>query len=90
MRVALMCHDKPDHLEVRKANRDAHLAYIKDTGVVEMAGPLLNSDGVMSGSLIILDVTDMAAAQSWADNDPYKAAGLFASATITEWNKVIG
>jgi len=85
-----MCHDKPDHLEVRKSNRDAHLAYIKDTGVVEMAGPLLNADGMMCGSLIVLDVTDLAAAQSWADNDPYKAAGLFASTTLSEWNKVIG
>ena len=90
MRFALLCHDKPGHLEVRKANRDAHLAYIEKTGVVEMAGPLLDAEGQMSGSLIVLDVADQSAAQAWADADPYAAAGLFDSVTLSAWNKVIG
>lgn len=90
MRFALMCQDKPGHLEVRKANRDAHLAYIKNTAVVEMAGPLLNDNGDMAGSLIILEVNDLDAAQTWARNDPYNKVGLFASVTLSAWNKVIG
>lgn len=90
MRFALLCKDKPGHLDVRKSNRDAHLAYIKDTGVVEMAGPLLDAEGSMVGSLIVLDVTDLAAAQNWADNDPYAKAGLFDDVTLSAWNKVIG
>ncbi len=90
MRFALVCKDKPGHLETRKANRDAHLAYIKDTGVVEMAGPLLDDAGGMCGSLIVLDMADLAAAQNWADNDPYNKAGLFAEVTLSAWNKVIG
>ena len=56
MRFALICTDKADHLEVRKANRDAHLAHIASSGVVEMAGPFLNDKGEMSGSLVILEV----------------------------------
>lgn len=90
MLVALMAHDKPGALDVRKANRDAHLAYIRDTGVVAQAGPLLDGDGQMCGSLVILDVADMAAAQNWAAGDPYAKAGLFADVTLTQWNKVIG
>jgi uncharacterized protein YciI len=90
MRFALMCKDKPGHLDLRKSNRDAHLAYIKETGVVEMAGPLLDTGGAMTGSLIVLDVADLAAAQSWADNDPYAKAGLFEDVTLGAWNKVIG
>ena len=90
MRFALLCKDKPGHLEVRKSNRDAHLAYIKDTGVVEMAGPLLDGEGSMSGSLIVLEVEDLAAAQAWADADPYNKAGLFSDVTLSAWNKVIG
>lgn len=90
MLIALMAHDKDGALEVRKANREAHLAYIKDTGAVAQAGPLLNDAGEMCGSLIILDVADMAAAQAWADGDPYAKAGLFASVTLTQWNRVIG
>ena len=33
MRVALICIDKPEYLEVRKANREAHLAYIAASGL---------------------------------------------------------
>jgi hypothetical protein len=90
MRFALMTTDKAGALDVRLANRDAHLAYIKETGVVEQAGPCLDAERQMSGSLIILDVVDLAAAQAWADNDPYAKAGLFQSARLTEWKKVIG
>lgn len=90
MRFALLCKDKPGHLEVRSSNRDAHLAYIKETGVVEMAGPLLNEDGAMVGSLIVLEVADLAAAQNWADHDPYAQACLFDDVTLSAWNKVIG
>lgn len=90
MRVALMTKDKSGALQTRLDNRDAHLAYIKETCVVEMAGPFLDADGTMCGSLIVLDVSDMAAAQAWADNDPYNKAGLFASVELSEWKKVIG
>lgn len=90
MRVALLAHDKPDALAIRQANRAAHLDHIKSTGTVEMAGPLLDAAGQMCGSLIILEVADMAAAQAWADADPYAQAGLFATVTLSHWNKVIG
>ncbi len=89
MLIALIAKDKADHLETRKANRDAHLGYIKDTGVVSQAGPLLDETGQMCGSLVVLDVVDMAAAQSWAENDPYAKAGLFADVQLIAWNKVI-
>ena len=90
MRFALMAKDKPGSLDIRKANRDAHVAYLKSTDAVEMAGPFLDANGEMCGSLIILELPDMAAAEAWAANDPYKAADLFASVELTAWNKVIG
>ena len=64
MRIALITRDKPKHLQVRLDNREAHLAYIKETGVVEMAGPFLDDSGQMSGSLIILDVEDITVAEA--------------------------
>jgi uncharacterized protein len=90
MRVALICTDKADHLQIRLDNRAAHLAYIEATGVVEMAGPFLNPEGKMTGSLVILNVDSLADAQSWADSDPYAMAGLFSGVVISEWKKVIG
>ncbi|MBV7410962.1 YciI family protein [Maritimibacter sp. DP1N21-5] len=87
---ALICTDKPGALDIRKANRDAHLAYIADTGVVFQAGPFLNAEGDMSGSLVILNVEDRDAAQNWAENDPYAKAGLFDKVRIEAWKKVVG
>ena len=90
MLVALIAHDKPGALDLRMENRPAHVDYLKSSDAVAQAGPLLDADGGMMGSLIILDVADMATAQVWANNDPYAKAGLFASVTLTHWNQVIG
>ncbi len=90
MLVALIARDKPDHLQTRLDNRADHLAYIDRTGVVAQAGPLLDQDGAMVGSLIILDVKDMAAANDWAAADPYAKAGLFEAVELITWKKVIG
>ena len=54
------------------------------------AGALLDGDGEMCGSLLILDVADRAAADAWAADDPYAKAGLFSDVTIKPWNRVIG
>ncbi|WP_330449878.1 YciI family protein [Paracoccus marcusii] len=86
---AVICRDKPGALQVRLDTRDAHLAHIRDSGIVAMARPLME-DGQMCGSLVVLDTDDLDAAQAWAAADPYKAAGLFASVDVIAWNKVIG
>ncbi|MDJ1009419.1 MAG: YciI family protein [Paracoccaceae bacterium] len=90
MHVALIARDKPGALDVRKENREAHLAYGAASGKVAMAGPLLDENGEMCGSLIVLGVADMAEAEVWAANDPYALAGLFQSVELNEWKKVIG
>lgn len=90
MFYALMAWDKAGALDVRMENRPAHLAYLDSTGVVRQAGPFIDTDGKPCGSLIVLDVEDMAAAQSWAENDPYAKAGLFRDVQISAWKQVIG
>ncbi|WP_170335835.1 YciI family protein [Ruegeria arenilitoris] len=89
MLIALIARDKDGALQTRLDNRAAHLAYIEETGVVSQAGPLLDGEN-MIGSLIILDVEDMATAQEWAANDPYALAGLFSSVELIPWKRVIG
>lgn len=89
MLFAIICRDKPGHLQIRLDTRAAHLAYIEKTGIVKMAGPFLDG-GQMCGSLIIIEAEDLDAAEGWAAGDPYKAAGLFESVTVIEWKKVIG
>lgn len=90
MPYTLICFDKPGALEIRKANREAHLAYIAESGVVEQAGPFLDTDGQMIGSLVILSVETEAEAAAWAAGDPYAAADLFDSVQILSWKRVIG
>lgn len=87
---ALMAWDKEGALPIRMENRPDHLAYLDSTGVVQKAGPFLNEAGEPCGSLIILDVADLAAAQTWAENDPYAKAGLFRDVQITAWKQVLG
>ena len=89
MLYAVICKDKPGALQTRLDTRAAHLAYIETTGIVKMAGPFLEA-GQMCGSLVILDCESLDAAQAWAAGDPYAAAGLFDSVSVTEWKKVIG
>lgn len=86
---AVICRDKPGALQTRLDTREAHLGYVRDSGIVRMAGPLIE-DGQMCGSLLIVEADNLAAAQAWAAGDPYKAAGLFGSVEVIEWKKVIG
>jgi len=86
----MVCTDKPGALDLRKATREAHLAYVRDTGCVVQAGPLLDDAGEMAGSLIVLDLPDLTAALEWGEGDPYAKAGLFVDVRVQEWKKVIG
>jgi uncharacterized protein len=90
MLFALIARDKSGSIDTRLANRAAHLDYINQSGVVRQAGPLLDKDGGMIGSLLILEVEDQEAAMRWAAGDPYSKAGLFQDVEILPWKKVIG
>lgn len=90
MLYAIVCRDKPNSLELRLANREDHLAYAASTGIVTLGGPMIDEDGGMCGSLLVVEADNLAAAQSWSDNDPYAKAGLFQSVEITAWKRAIG
>ena len=90
MLVAFFAHDKPGALPIRQANRPAHVEYLRASDEVIQAGPLLNAEGEMAGSLVILDVPNMTAAENWAKNDPYAKADLFADTELVVWKRVIG
>ncbi len=90
MLFAVICRDKPGALKVRQDTRAAHLDYLKETGVVEMAGPFLSEEGEMCGTLLVLNLASLQAARDWAEADPYAKAGLFEEVTVIEWKKVIG
>ncbi len=86
---AVICTDKDGALEIRKANREKHLAYLEASPII-IAGPFQDEAESMIGSLIVLDVATRAEAENWAANDPYAKAGLFAKVRIEKFKKVIG
>ena len=90
MLYALLCNDKPDHLQVRLDTRAAHLDYLAGLGDrLKFAGPFLGDDAKPNGSLVVIEAGDLAAAKDIAANDPYAKAGLFASVDIRPWNWAI-
>ncbi len=91
MLFALICKDKPGHLQVRLDTRPEHVAFLNDLnakGALKFAGPFLDTDGKPDGSLVVIEAVDAAAAQALADADPYAKAGLFESVQIRPWNWV--
>jgi len=90
--MAYMVHatDRPGALDVRKANRDAHIEFLKATGSqLLLAGPLLSNDGEMAGSLLIVDFETADDVVHWLSGDPYSNAGLFDTVDITAFKPVI-
>lgn len=91
MWYCIMGTDKPDSLQKRKAARPAHLARLealKDQGRLKLAGPFPSVDSTdpgvagFTGSLIVAEFDDLAAARVWADADPYVDAGVYADVSI--------
>lgn len=90
MLFVISCNDKPNHLHVRLANREAHLEYAgRFADQMIMAGPYLDDAGDMTGSMLIMDFPDEAAALAFTEKDPYNTAGLFESVSVRAWKKVI-
>ena len=86
MFFAVYAIDKEDSLQLRMSTRESHLAYLANSPLV-FAGPLLDEQGNMCGSLIVLDMQDISEVKDFTENDPYKIAGLFKSVEIRRFVK---
>ena len=98
MWYAIVGTDKADSLPARLSARPAHLARLhalRDTGRLLLAGPFRAIDADdpgpagFNGSLIVAEFADLAAAQAWADADPYVAAGVYASVSVKPFRRVL-
>ena len=86
MLFAIYALDKENSIELRMNTREAHLAYLIDSPLV-FAGPLLDDEGIMCGSLIVLEMDNISQEKNFADNDPYAVAGLFKNVEIRHFVK---
>lgn len=84
--------DKANSLDLRLANREAHLAWAADfSDRIAMAGPVLLEDGAtMAGSTFVIEFDSLSDAQAWAAEDPYAKAGLFEHTEIIAFKWLIG
>jgi hypothetical protein len=81
--------DRADVGDLRVRTRPDHLDYLGRFDIV-FGGPMFADDGRMCGSLIVLQVDDRTAAESFASGDPYAKTGLFDQVTITAMKPVFG
>ncbi len=87
----LTCIDRKDALEARMGARPAHLQYVDDRlSMVKLAGPFLDEAGGMVGSMFIIEAQDQAAVETFAAEDPYALAGVFAETTVRPFRVVRG
>lgn len=97
MFYVIIGEDVADSLEKRKSVREQHIARLQDLqdeGRMIVAGPNPNIDSDdpgpagFSGSVIIAEFDSLAEAQTWADADPYLAAGVYAKVTVKPFKLV--
>jgi uncharacterized protein YciI len=86
------CTDKPESMPLRLETRPAHLAYLgRLGGRVKAGGALLTADQKsVVGSMLILEGESEAEVAALLAEDPYAAAGLFASVDIKPWRQAVG
>ena len=98
MWYAIYALDHPDSLAKRQSARPAHLARLnalRDAGRMLLAGPMPALDAEdpgpagYSGSLVVAEFADLAAARAWADADPYVLGGVYAKVEIRPFRKVL-
>jgi uncharacterized protein len=98
MLYAIIATDVANSLESRLAARPAHLErlqQLKAQGRLILAGPHpavdSNDPGPagFSGSLIVAEFESLNAAQAWADADPYRSAGVYASVVVKPFKLVL-
>jgi len=88
---AVICLDKPGHVDLRLATRGEHLAFLERYAAeVKLGGPFLDAQDKPVGSLLILDCEDETTARALLDADPYAKAGLFASVELRPWKRAVG
>jgi hypothetical protein len=90
--------DVENSLPLRLSVREQHLARLsslQDQGRLLVAGPCPAidtenpGDAGFTGSLIIAEFDSLTDAQTWADEDPYIAVGVYKKVTVKPYKKVL-
>lgn len=98
MWYAVISEDNDDSLQARLGARQAHLSRLtdlRDEGRLLVAGPHPAIDNEepgsagFTGSLVVADFPSLEAAQEWAAEDPYIAAGVYRDVAVKPFKLVL-
>ena len=98
MWYAIISQDVENSLEKRLSARPAHierLQTLKAEGRLLIAGPhpAIDSEDPgtegFTGSLVVAEFDSLTTAQTWADEDPYMAAGVYKQVIVKPFKKVL-
>jgi len=88
---AVHCRDAAGMEQARQDLRDAHLAHVeRNIGRYAVAGPLRDASGAITGSLLVIEAEDSAAAQAFLAADPYSEGGIWTRVEIDAFSAVAG
>ena len=86
MLFALVAHDRPNRVALRMELRPDHLKFLDSLGdQLKLAGPFLDEDGNMVGSIVVIEAETLDAARMVFARDPFAIGGLFEQTAIKPW-----
>ncbi|MBR1708915.1 MAG: hypothetical protein IJ719_08825 [Clostridia bacterium] len=90
MQFLVKALDGENMLEKRMEVRPRHLEGMKKLGKkIVVAGGLLDEDGKMKGSALVLDVADRAELDEYLKNEPYVLEGVWQNIEVEKLNVVL-
>ena len=90
MQFIVKAYDGPDMLEKRMAVRPRHLEGMKKLGSqIIVAGGLLDEQGKMKGSALVMEFPDRAALDAYLEHEPYVVEGVWEKVEIEQMNVVL-
>ena len=89
MYFAIHALDRADAGGLRAETRSSHREYVNGFDVI-FGGPLLDEDGSMCGSLLVVDLPSIEAAREAANGAPYVVTGRFARSSVTGFDLLVG
>ena len=82
-----------DAVARRQAVRPTHLDEIRplvDAGHILMGGAMLDDDGNMRGSVLMVDFPSRAELDAWIDHDPYVTGDVWRQVEIVPFRAAVG
>ncbi len=90
MQFLVKAYDGPDMLEKRMEVRPRHLEGMKALGKqIICAGGLLDEEGRMKGSALVMEFPNKAALEEYLKNEPYVVEGVWQKIEVEPMNVVL-